>query len=89
MAKQDTDSLRKESFDLIERMQFGKAISIVSKMLKDASLHDKVQEVEHIRDTYKYMTRYMLDGVEDRDETDSLAIWPSSCDCLPIWLSVS
>lgn len=65
MKKQDIEKLHKESFAQIEGNQFGKAIDTVTTMLREASLHDKVQEVEQIRETYRYMIRYMLDGVAD------------------------
>lgn len=65
MGKQDIERLHKESFAQIKGKQFVKAIDTVISMLREASMYEKVQEAEQIRETYRYMVRYMLDGVAD------------------------
>lgn len=66
MTIQEITRLHQDTLRLIDRMQFSKATDNVGRMLREASLPELTREAKQLSETYAYMTRYMLDGVEDK-----------------------
>lgn len=57
---------------LLESKRIGKAISVLKEMLEISGLKHMKPRLGEIEDTYKYMTRYLLDGVQDSGRNEML-----------------
>lgn len=65
MAKDNIEKIYRETYDLVAKGRFVKAFDNVTELLTEASLHDLLREADTLRDTYRYMVRYLLDGAAD------------------------
>lgn len=70
--------MRRRVSSLLDSVKISQAISEVEKMLELAGLINLISKLETIRQTYKYMLHYLLDGTPDASRNYVLADISSS-----------